>query len=335
MKRAVAVLGFAGLAIVVALVVRQGAAEIWSALSRAGWGLLAVCAFYPIALVADTECWRLLLPAASRPPFTAMLAPRWICDAVNGLLPSMQVGGDFVRARLLTLRGVPGVDSGAGVVADITAGIVTEILFTLMGIGLLLRHDGTGRTVFAALAGLLLFTALALAFYLAQHGGLFRRTSRLLERLVRVGDWEPVVGGAEALDAAVIATYRRRPEFVLASLWRMAGWFAGALEVWLALYFLGHPVGLGETLMLESLGQAVRHAAFMIPGALGAQEGGFVLLGAAAGLGPETGLALSLMKRIRELLIGLPGLLAWQAIEGRHFFRRRTRAGEPTRRPRP
>lgn len=326
MKRAVAVLWLVGLAIAVALVVWQGAAEIWSALSRAGWGLLAVCSFYPIALVVDTECWRLLLPAASRPSFASMLAPRWICDAVNGLLPSLQVGGDFVRARLLTLRGVPGVDAGAGVVADITAGIVTEILFTLMGIGLLLRHGGAGRTAFVALAGLLLFTALALSFYLAQHGGFFRRASRLLERFIRVGDWEPVVGGAEALDAAVIATYKRRPEFVRASLWRMAGWFAGALEVWLALYFLGHPVGLGDTLMLESLGQAIRHAAFVIPGALGVQEGGFVLLGTAAGLGPETGLALSLIKRIRELLLGLPGLLAWQAIEGRHFFRRRGRS---------
>lgn len=326
MKRAAAILWLAGIALLVALVAWQGAAEVWSGLARAGWGLLAVCAFYPIALIVDTECWRLLLPGASRPPFAVLLAPRWICDAVNGLLPSAQIGGDVVRARLLTLRGVPGVDAGASVVADITAGVVTEILFTLLGIGLLIRHDGAGRTALAATTGVLLFTVLLVAFYMAQHGGLFRRLARLLERLVRIGDWSPVVGGAEALDAAVIATYRRRREFVRACFWRMAGWFAGTLEVWLALYFLDRPIGLAEALMLESLGQAIRHAAFVIPGALGVQEGGFILLGAVAGLGPDTGLALSLMKRIRELLLGLPALLVWQMIEGRHFFRRRTRA---------
>jgi len=326
MRRAAAVLWLAGIALLAALVAWQGAAEVWSGLARAGWGLLAVCAFYPIALIVDTECWRLLLPGASRPAFAVLMAPRWISDAVNGLLPSAQIGGDVVRARLLTLRGVPGVDAGASVVADITAGVLTEILFTLMGIGLLIRHDGAGRTALAATVGVLLFAVLLLAFYMAQHGGLFRRLARLLERLVRIGDWSPVVGGAEALDAAVIATYRRRREFVRACIWRMAGWFAGTLEVWLALYFLDRPIGLAEALMLESLGQAIRHAAFVIPGALGVQEGGFILLGAVAGLGPDTGLALSLMKRIRELLLGLPALLVWQMIEGRHFFRRRTRA---------
>jgi putative membrane protein len=326
MKRAAALLWLLGMALVVGLVAYQGAGEVWTALKGAGWGLVGVCAFYPIALVVDTECWRLLLPATSRLPFFALVLPRWICDAVNGLLPSVQIGGDVVRARLITLRGVPGIDAGASVVTDITAGVVTEILFTLLGIGLLVRHDGRARTGLVALIGVLVSVVLVLAFYRAQRSGLFRRTARLFERLVRVGDWEPVVGRAEELDAAVIATYRRRREFLAASFWRMVGWFAGALEVWLALFFLGHPVGVAEALMLESLGQAIRHAAFVIPGALGVQEGGFLLLGAAAGLGPETGLALSLMKRIRELLLGLPALLVWQVIEGRQFFRRRKEA---------
>jgi hypothetical protein len=35
----------------------------------------------------------------------------------------------------------------------------------------------------------------------------------------------------------------------------------------------------------------------------------------------ETALALSLIKRVADLAIGAPGLLAWQVLEGRRFLR--------------
>jgi hypothetical protein len=72
---------------------------------------------------------------------------------------------------------------------------------------------------------------------------------------------------------------------------------------------VGHPVSWVTALLLESLGQAVRGAAFAVPGALGVQETGYVLLAPLAGLTTEVALALSLAKRVRELLLGLPGLL--------------------------
>ena len=83
----------------------------------------------------------------------------------------------------------------------------------------------------------------------------------------------------------------------------------GTGEVWLALRFLGNPVGWIDALLLESVGQAIRGAAFMIPGSLGAQEGGYLLIAPLVGLPPEAGLALSLAKRARELALGLPGRL--------------------------
>ena len=66
---------------------------------------------------------------------------------------------------------------------------------------------------------------------------------------------------------------------------------------------------------------AVRGAAFAVPGALGAQEGGLIVLCAIFGVPPEAALALSLVKRIPDLVLGVPGLLAWQAIEGLALFR--------------
>jgi len=62
-------------------------------------------------------------------------------------------------------------------------------------------------------------------------------------------------------------------------------------------------------LLLESLGQAIRGAAFAIPGSLGVQEGGYLLLAPLVGLPPDAALALSLAKRAREIVLGLPGLV--------------------------
>src|SRR5262249_59380092 len=103
----------------------------------------------------------------------------------------------------------------------------------------------------------------------------------------------------------------------------------GAGEIWLALRFLGHPVGLARAIVIESLAESVRTAAFTVPGALGVQEGGFLVLGRLFGLTPDVALALSLAKRVREVALGVPGLVAWQ-LEGVSAL-----VGAPGRAPRP
>jgi uncharacterized membrane protein YbhN (UPF0104 family) len=85
---------------------------------------------------------------------------------------------------------------------------------------------------------------------------------------------------------------------------------------------LGQPIGVADAYILESLGSGVRAATFMVPGALGALEGGYILFGAIFGLPADTALAISLTKRVRELAFGVPGLLLWQYVEGRYHLRR-------------
>jgi hypothetical protein len=83
---------------------------------------------------------------------------------------------------------------------------------------------------------------------------------------------------------------------------------------------LGAPVALGAALVIDSLISGLRSAAFMVPQALGVQEGGYILLGALFGLTPEVALALSLVRRARDLVIGVPVLVAWQISEGRRVI---------------
>jgi uncharacterized membrane protein YbhN (UPF0104 family) len=70
----------------------------------------------------------------------------------------------------------------------------------------------------------------------------------------------------------------------------------------------------------------IRSAVFPIPGALGVQEGGYVLIGNLLGIPGDAAFALSLIARVRELILGIPGLIVWQVIEARRVLRVRATA---------
>ena len=309
-----------GLALFVALIAYYGVGELAVAVAAAGWGLLWVAAYRAVTLGANTMAWRILFPAGSRPGFAGLLRLRWIGESVNSLLPVGQVGGDFVRARLAA-RGTSGADAGASTVVDFTLGLVTQVVFALIGVALLLRAGVDGEHGRTLLIGILVATLAVAAFYAAQRLGLFRGMAGVVGKLLPGRAWQSLAGDAAALDLCVLELYRNRRQVFLAACWRMIGWLLHTGETWLALYFLGVPSSLDNALVLESLGAAVRSAAFVVPGALGVQEGGFVVLGRALGLTPEAALALALVKRVRELLVGGPGLAAWTALEGEGLVR--------------
>jgi putative membrane protein len=247
---------------------------------------------------------------------------RWICESVNCLLPVAQVGGDLVRARLLNQVGVPGPLAGATVIVDIMAGMLTLVIFAAVGTVLLLLQFGAAHAALELSAGVALLGVILMASYLGLRGGSLYKFARMSERLASGRQWEAIIGGAAALDRQMTALCRDQRAFTIACAWRLLGWVVGAAEVWLALCYLGHPVSVAEALILESLGQTIRSAAFVIPGALGVQETGLILLGSIVGVPAETALALSLIKRVRELALGIPGLLMWQIAEGYRSWNR-------------
>lgn len=313
----------AGITAIVVLVGYFGYADIAAALAAAAWGVVLVIAFHLAPLAADTIAWRYLLPSDKRARLSDLLWMRWVGESVNNLLPATQIGGDLVRGRLAAQRGIPPADAAASIVADITTSVLTLIAFGAIG-ALLVPQARQGA---ALLAGLAVSAALVTLFWYLQHRGLFAPLARRLGAAIG-GTWDTLVGSAAALDAAVARIYSRRRDVATSCAWAFAAWVVGAGEVWIALHFLGSPIGLLDAIAIESLIQALRSAAFAVPGALGVQEGGFVLLGAAFGLAPETALALSLVKRVRELALGLPGLIAWQIAEARHLVRERDAGAE-------
>jgi putative membrane protein len=307
----------AGMLLLLGILFYHGFGTVTVAVVMAGWGLVVVTAFHLLPMICDTLAWRCLLTVETRPLFTQLLWMRWIGESVNALLPAAQIGGDMLRGRLAAHRGVPRAEAAASIVVDLTLSVFTLVVFAIGGVLLTLRQN---EAALVLLAGLLTASLLVLLLLRLLRRGLFRILAQSLTRLVRHRDWDRLVGGAAALDAAIAAMYSHPRQLLASSAWALLAWILGAGEIWLALYFLGHPVSVLDALILESLTQAVRSAAFPVPGAWGIQEGGFVLLGTLVAVPAETALATSLIKRVREMGLGIPGLMAWQFAEGRRWY---------------
>ena len=218
-------------------------------------------------------------------------------------------------ARQLARRGLPLPVAAAAITVSTTLQTFAQIAFALLGVALL-GAQATHISQHAVRASTLIASGLLAlqvgGFYWIQRRGFFGKVMRTATRFAGKRDWSLWMSQAEAIDTAVQLTYGRGGPVAASFLLSLVGWLVGTGEVYLILLLIHHPVGWIDALLLESLGQAIRGAAFAIPGALGVQEGGYLLLAPFAGLPPDAALALSLAKRARELLLGVPGLLYLQ-----------------------
>lgn len=312
MSRAAILLLSIGTALFIALLAWQGLGSVTGALAAAGWGLVLVAAFHVVPLALDAGAIAVLFGKDERVDQRDALLARWTGESVNSLLPAGQIGGPVAMVRRLAQRGMAMRDAAAAITVSTTLQAVAQIVFAVFGIVLFSAYaaNGAPRDLgVAALIATAVLGGLIALFYAAQRRGLFGRLLRLASKVFGKRDWSALATRADAIDEAVKSLYARRGRVAASFALSLAGWLVGTVEVWLALRFLGHPVGWIDALLLESIGQAIRGAAFAIPGSLGVQEGGYLLLAPLVGLPPEAALALSLAKRAREILLGLPGLL--------------------------
>jgi putative membrane protein len=321
-------LGFAGAVLFTALLIRQGVKSVGATVATAGWGIAAVAAFHFVPLFLDTVAWWVLFPEAERPRLQSLFWMRWIGESVSNLVPSAAVGGDIVRARLATITGTPMAVSAATVIADITLGVITQIIFTLLGLVLLVRATGWTSLVGPTLMGALVGVAAVIGFYFVQRLGMFRLLSTIIAKLVRSKEWSSLVQSGETLDQAVRAVYARRKGVIACCVWTVVSLIVSSGEIWIALHALRVHATFINAVILQSMAMTVKSAAFPVPGALGVQESGYLVIGKLLGIQGEKAFAISLIARFRDLAVGIPGLIAWQLIEGRRFLRARSVSSE-------
>jgi putative membrane protein len=311
-----------GLGVAITLFASTGFAPIAEALLGAGWGILLVVALHTPQTLFSAFGWRALIDEERAPGLWLLYRLRWIRESVNALLPVAQIGGDFVRAHLLSQRGTSLKTAVASSMVDLSVELMAQIAFTLICVGLLLTAPHIGNVVPSAIAATAAGGLIAAAFMASQRFGLFKLVELAIARSAASKKWA-FLGGLTDLNDAVVALYRQPRRIWASGAYHLISWALGALETWAALKVLGLAAGLRDATIIEGLGQAVRGLGFFIPAALGVQEGGYLLICAAvSGISPQDALALSLIRRIRELALGVPGLILWHRMKSAHEARK-------------
>ena len=315
MKLRIAIIAALGLALALYLVKYVGLGAVFAAAVAVGWGGFAILCLYALGLfLLLGTAWYVLLPASSRTRLPVFIWARMVRDAASEVLPFSQLGGMVLGARAAILHGVSTPLSFASMIVDVTTEMLAQIAYIALGVVILSAR--APRTSFAASLTTVFVIGLVVA---ALAGGLFltlqryghRLTERLAARLL-----PRAVATTAAVGAALDAIYESPTRVGFSAALHLAGWIASAIGTWIAFRLIGVRVDLASVMAIESLVYATRSAAAFIPNALGVQEGAYAVLAPLFGIGVEFGLAVSLLKRARDIAVGVPILLIWQGVEG-------------------
>ena len=326
MKRVLIVAAGLGLILAVALVAVEGFGAVAQAFAAVGFGLIAVVALRVLALVGAGTGWWMIFPPAAKASLTACVWVRFIREAINVLLPVAQVGGEIAGARVMTFFGIPAGLAGATVLADMLMQVVALFLFIVAGIAILATQGADTGFIMSTITGTAIMGLVLAGFFAAQRFGGVKLVDRGLMALANRFGWSSLANLASLHDN-LVRIYADLPRFALAMVVHIVVWFVGALEVLVALRLMGHPISFGDAVVIESLGHAVRAGAFLVPGALGVQEAGFIAICAVYGIAAPEAVALSLVKRVPDLVIGVPFLFVWHAHEAKALARRGAAGG--------
>lgn len=304
------------------LVWHIGPGNIYDTASKLGPAALLVILIPSfIMYLIEAYGWKVTLgPSAQHIPFWRLLAIRTAGEVVNMTTPTAYVGGEPLKAYLLKKDHVSMVDGLASVVIAKTTMTIAEVLFILLGIVLtvwLLGDNGSsGQTVAAALLSVGLLTFGTAAFVFVQRKGLFTWILEFLRKIgLRIQFLESREEKLRSLDRTILDFYtNHRPAFYTSTGLFFLGWMAEALEVYAIIYYLGGPAMALSAIAIGALSVFIKGGTFFIPGSLGAQDGGNLLLLKAFGYSDVTGITFALLRRFRELVwIGI-GLLCLAAI---------------------
>jgi glycosyltransferase 2 family protein len=314
-KTRIVIIAALGLALAVYFVAYVGLGAVFSAAGAVGWGgfaILCLCALGLFPLLG--AAWTVLLPRSSFADLKAFVWARMVRDAATDVLPFSQIGGIVLGARAAIVHGISPPLAFGSMVVDVTAELLAQIAY--IALGLLITSAGPQSSAAAPLTrifivGLVLAAAAGMLFLALQrhgHGLTLNLAARMLPRAVAT---------AAAVGETLDSIYGSRTRVGLSATLHLAGWIAAAVGTFIAFHLMGARVNFASVMAIESLICATRSAAVFVPNALGVQEAVYAMLSPLFGVGADIGLAVSLLKRARDIAIGVPILLIWQAVEGR------------------
>jgi putative membrane protein len=310
-------LAFLGVAAATFLVGWFGFDRVATAIYSAGIrGFALFCAWQLVVMALLGVAWRVVAPVTHGRSLAVFAWGRMVRDSAASCLPFSPVGGFVIGARAITLHGISWPVAAISTVVDLTAEFAAEIIFALGGLVILLGRtsdEGVMRWTEIGIG----IAVIATVVILRLQRGIAPLFIKLGKRLL--GQW---FGGTEPEGISAVeltALYGDSARLALCTAVHLLGWFGKGLGNWVAFRLLGSDLDLMGALAIEGLLHIVMATAVLIPGYAGVQEAGYVGLGAIFGVPPEIALGVSLLRRARDIAIGIPILIIWQLLEVRRL----------------
>jgi len=303
----------AGALLLIGLVYNIGPSALLHNLFLVGGGFAFIFAQEILAFLFNTLGWRYAIrPTHRRVALGDLFAMRMAGDAVNYVTPSASIGGEFVKARLLRRR-IPTAEAVGSVSLAAINQFLSQIVFILVSFAFF-----SSQVMTPAIASLIWgvggFVALACAilFYLGWRRNAFRRLHVFLVGRGWFRHWTKDGDAWRELDETIFGSFRKHPlDSFLSVLFFTLGWGMGVVEIYLILYYLQIPAGWPTAIAIEGLSILVDMAFFYVPAKIGTQEGGKYFIFLLLGLDPGSGLALGVIRRLREIAWSFLGLLVF------------------------
>jgi putative membrane protein len=320
MRRLSYFLALVGVLIAVVLVGYYGLGNVTGAISRIGWPEFGVILGWQcVMFVVLGLAWDVIAPARAFRRAWVLIWGRMVRDASANCLPFSQVGGFVFGARAVTLHGIEWQTATASTVVDVTAEFLAQIAFAVIGLGILLARAPASGLAVPVEIGIGLAVMACFAFVWLQRGAapLFAR----LGRRIAARWFEDAQERVMILQAELSLIYGHTGRLALSFAVHLVGWLCTGVAGWITYRALGVNIDFDDALAIEALLAAAAAVAFLVPVNAGIQEAGYAGLGSIFGVAPELSLGVSLVRRARDIAIGVPILLVWQAVEMRRLRR--------------
>ena len=318
MKKLSIALALAGLLLGTMLIGWFGFGRVITGIRSIGWEDFGLIVGWQLVLFAVLGlAWDAIVPARDARRPSVFVWGRMVRDASTNCLPFSQVGGFVFGARAVTLHGVSWSLATASTVVDVTAEFLAQLAFTAIGLGILLARAPNSALAVPLEVGLGLAVVACAALIWLQQGAAptFARLSRRI-----AGRWfDDAQDRVEVLQAELGLIYGHAVRLAIGFSVHLLGWLGTGVAGWITYRALGVPIHFDDALAIEALLSAMAAMAFLVPVNAGVQEAGYAGLGAIFGVPPELSLGVSLVRRARDLAVGVPILLIWQAFEMRRL----------------
>jgi len=304
-----------GILVATLLIAHFGLSTVLHTLESLGWvGFAIVIGFHLVLVLMMGTAWWLLARGRPEMRWHSFIWGRVIRDGASEVLPFSQIGGFVAGARAATVSGIKGSFAAASTVVDLTMELMGQLAYTALGLGFLAWMEPSSGITGPLALGLAGMTVAAIIFLLVQARG-----AGLVERigLKLAAQWLGTsLSASSAVQEDIHEIHSHRRWLAVSASLHLVCWILSGVEAWLTFHLMGIDISVTAAVVIDSLIYGIRSFAFMVPNAMGVQEAAYVLLGSLFGITPDASLALSLIRRGRDIAIGTPALLIWQFVEG-------------------